>query len=137
MLKEFLRVIRPGGVIALLAEPDYGSRIDYPQPFVEAGKLQRESLIRQGADPDIGRRVHEILDFAGCNRISSGILGSFNDAMTSNQLSLENSTLFSDFSKLPAPASISAISKLEESETNLHSRVQFVPTFFAWGFKPG
>jgi SAM-dependent methyltransferase len=63
-LFEMTRVCRPGGQILICAEPDYGGRIDYPAGL-ELGRLQREGLLRQGADPDIGRKLGALCTEAG------------------------------------------------------------------------
>ena len=57
VLQEMYRVTRSGGVVMALAEPDYGSRIDYPQELSLLGKWQMDSLEQQGADPFIGRKL--------------------------------------------------------------------------------
>jgi ubiquinone/menaquinone biosynthesis C-methylase UbiE len=41
VMQEINRIFRPGGFFAALAEPDYGSRIDIPEGFVQIGRMQR------------------------------------------------------------------------------------------------
>jgi ubiquinone/menaquinone biosynthesis C-methylase UbiE len=136
VIHEFMRIARPGGVIALLAEPDYGSRIDYPVLLEKAGKLQRDSLIRQGANPDIGRRTGELLSNSGCKNISTGILGSFISAKSFSKPSKEQFILQSDISGMTNPHELNELLKVDNESIQNHSRVQFIPTFFGWGFKP-
>ena len=38
VLREMVRVTRPGGAVLALAEPDYGGRVDYPEELAILGK---------------------------------------------------------------------------------------------------
>jgi ubiquinone/menaquinone biosynthesis C-methylase UbiE len=55
---EMARVTRPGGCVLICAEPDYGGRVDWPA--LPIGEWQRAGLRRQGADPEIGRRLRQL-----------------------------------------------------------------------------
>jgi SAM-dependent methyltransferase len=136
ILREFLRITRPGGVIGILAEPDYGSRIDYPPALEKAGEFQREALIRKGAHPDVGRQLGELLGETGCINISTGLFGSFqNDSNSIDQI-MEQTILKSDLTGLLDPISQSELINLDTISRQNHSRVQFIPTFFGWGYRP-
>ncbi len=74
-LREMVRVTRRGGWVAALAEPDYGGRIDYPPELAATGRMQAESLRRQGADPEIGRKLAGLLHSSGVRVETSGVLG--------------------------------------------------------------
>ena len=74
-LREMRRVTCFGGAILVLAEPDYGGRIDHPPALVELGRLQSESLRQQGADPYIGRKLPDLFRQAGLTSIETGLLG--------------------------------------------------------------
>jgi SAM-dependent methyltransferase len=136
LLMEFMRVTRPGGFIAFFAEPDYGSRIDYPSELEKTGKLQREALIQQGADPDIGRRLRAILANSGCESISSGILGSFQTETDETDGISEQLILQKDLSGLMKSGEIKCLLDLDIKARKDQSRVQYIPTFFGWGRKP-
>ncbi len=137
VLKEIFRLIRPGGIFAALAEPDYGSRIDYPEEFVQIGRMQRDSLIRQGADPDLGRTLGELLSSTGFKNISQGILGSFQSSPFSDeQIQSEQRVLQSDIGNHMDKALLNHLMALDTKSRLENTRVQFIPTFFAWGFKP-
>jgi hypothetical protein len=59
----------------MLAEPDYGGRIDYPSIFERIGKLQTDQLQAQGADPFIGRKLPALLSQAGLHNIHTALIG--------------------------------------------------------------
>jgi SAM-dependent methyltransferase len=65
-VSEMTRVVRPGGWVAALAEPDYGGWIDHPAE-VEIGKLLAERLACEGADPQVGRKLKGLFARAGLN----------------------------------------------------------------------
>ena len=74
ILKEMKRVVQPGGAVLALAEPDYTGRIDYPPELEPLGRWQAESLRKQGADPDAGRKLRHWFVSAGITPIESGIM---------------------------------------------------------------
>jgi SAM-dependent methyltransferase len=98
---EMRRVTRPGGSVLALAEPDYGGRIDYPKDLEVLGDWQRFALQRQGADPQIGRRLGEIFNRAGIKLIEAGVLGGqWHAKPTRQEWALEWSVLLSDLQAL-------------------------------------
>lgn len=61
VIAETSRVLKPGGVIACLAEPDYAGRIDFPDG--ELGSLLARAIEKEGGDPASGRKL--AADLAG------------------------------------------------------------------------
>ncbi len=136
-LVEMRKATRSGGTVAVMAEPDYGSRIDFPSQFQKTGSAQREVLIKQGANPDIGRSIAELLFRSGCRDIRWGILGSFHDfPPDEGQITSEMKILQTDLSIEMDKQEISKTIKREIEYRGMNRRIQFIPTFFAWGFKP-
>lgn len=132
VLGEMRRVTRPGGAVLALAEPDYGGRIDYPPPLEELGRWQAESLRRQGADPEIGRKLAGLFAGAGLQQVETGVLGGEWRA-SARERSLEWDVLQADLAdNLPAQ-DIETMRNLDETAWKTGQRVLFVPTFFAWG----
>jgi len=69
------RVVKPGGWVVALAEPDYGGRIDYPDQLSALGWKQASALSAQGADTNAGRKLAGWLAETGLKGIQTGLLG--------------------------------------------------------------
>jgi SAM-dependent methyltransferase len=136
VLDEIRRVTRSGGFIAALAEPDYGSQIQFPDEFGLIGKKQRDSLQKMGANPDIGRRLAFELTRSGCENVSIGILGSFNASPPNQEtIRVEQSILISDIEKDMNKVDLQSLLAKDTEARSKNIRIQFVPTFFGWGNK--
>jgi ubiquinone/menaquinone biosynthesis C-methylase UbiE len=137
VVTEMKRVTQPGGAVLALAEPDYGGRIDYPDELAALGAAQRNSLLQQGADPLIGRRLGEIFSQAGLVEIETGVTGGqWRNIPTAQELDLEWAVLESDLAGEFSPAEIVRLRSLDEGAYRKGSRMLFVPTFYAWGKTP-
>lgn len=138
---ELARVTRRGGAVMLMAEPDYGGRIDYPQELESLAAWQVKSLHSQGADPEIGRRLAGLLAGAGLGQVKAGVLG---DAWAGPPASLdwemEWQVLRDDLDRLGQDGptrlgEMDALRELDRQAWQRGERVLFVPTFYAWGKK--
>jgi len=142
VLSELVRVTRLGGPVLVLAEPDYGGRIDHPSELEQLGGWQTAALRKQGADPHIGRQLAGFLARSGLVSIVSGILGGERTAPPEEkELLSEWSVYESDFEYLDlSPAELARLRRLKEVDRlawESGERAMFVPTFFAWGRVPG
>ncbi len=133
-VQEMVRVTRPGGFVLLFAEPDYGGRIDHPEPYMILGDLQVQALKNQGADPFMGRKIRSLLSDAGLEKIEAGIMGAeWNSQDQMDDIEMEWAVLDDDIRNLLPPDSLAdLISSLRISPGNAN-RIWFVPTFFAMG----
>jgi len=61
-VEESVRVVRPGGVVLALGEPDYRGYVEEPQIL---GTALAEGLRRDGADPAIGGRLMGMMEAVG------------------------------------------------------------------------
>lgn len=136
-LKEMARVCIPGGSILALAEPDYGGRIDHPDELIELGRLQTESLKRQGADPICGRKLAGWFHQAGLLKVESGILDSqWKDISSEADRSSEWTMLKHDLEGTLPPADLEKYRLTDENAWKDGSRILFLPTFYAFGTAP-
>lgn len=137
VLHEMARVTRRGGVLAALAEPDYGGRIDHPPQLARLGHLQASALMDQGADPEMGRKLRGLFTEIGLIGIETGVLGSqWLDAPTQENRESEWAVLNSDLERYLTAGEIEAFRQLEDLAWARGDRVLFVPTFYAWGRVP-
>jgi len=135
---EMLRVVRPGGAVLALAEPDYGGRVDYPEALSRLGDLQRDSLHRQGAETQMGRKLAGIFNEAGLLEVESGALGGqWSNRPTRADWESEWNVLEADLAYLPTqPLDLHALKTLDWEAWQQGVRILYVPTFYAWGTVP-
>jgi SAM-dependent methyltransferase len=139
---EMRRVTRPGGAVVLLAEPDYGGRIDYPQELEILGRWQIESLQSRGANIRAGRRLSSLLAESGLQQVEYGVLGgAWTSPPSSGDWKLEWRVLRDDLAGLVSSGEISRmrldqLQNIDRQAWQRGERVLFVPTFYAWGRVP-
>ncbi len=134
-LTEMKRVTRPGGSVLVLAEPDYGGRLDYPTELEQLGCWQAESLRNQGADPFIGRRLSALCQQAGLQVIESGVLGGqWSSKSSQDELMAEWEILRFDLGNIPGidAEEIDKLFEVDQAAARQGGRVLFVPTFYCW-----
>ncbi len=135
-ITEMARVVRVGGFVLACAEPDYGGRIDYPPELAILGRLQAEALRRQGADPQIGRRLGELFVAAGL-RTTVGVMAgqweipSVPDAAFSAEWAMRRY----DLSGFPLEG-LDRLEEIDREALRAGRRLLFIPTFYAIGRKP-
>jgi len=142
VVSEMTRVTRPGGHIFVLAEPDYGGRMDFPASQSELARWQIESLKQQGADPYIGRRLIHLFKSNGLSTMG-GIVGaqwskeSLQDQRGSSGLEWE--VIKSDLDKLEPPLPPEQITRFQREYEQAHDageKFLFIPTVYAWSQVP-
>jgi SAM-dependent methyltransferase len=145
VLEEMMRVTRPKGNLLILAEPDYGGRIDHPETLGPLGKLQAASLQNQGADPYMGRKVIGLVRQFGIEIIEAGVISNrWQESPSEEERALEWAILEEDFQNLPAKQQASVLARKEfnwlrqeeDAAWKNGSRVLFIPTFYVWGRVP-
>jgi len=133
-LGEAQRLSRSGGWVMALAEPDYGGRIDYPDDLVETGRLQAESLRRQGADTHLGRRLGALFHQAGLQNIETGVLsGQWREPPSQVDLDLEWAVLEADLRGMLSNQQLTRLRQIDRQAWQSGERLLFVPTFYAIG----
>ncbi|HDQ74148.1 MAG TPA: methyltransferase domain-containing protein [Chloroflexi bacterium] len=137
---EMARVLRPGGYVAACAEPDYGGRVDYPPALASLGRWQAEALRRQGAEPEMGRRLGELFAGAGLQTTVGVMAGRWdcvgNDAAPpGGDFDTEWSMRQRDLAGLVPPEKLRRWREIDRQALAEGRRVLFVPTFYALGQK--
>lgn len=134
-LREMRRLARSGGVIAALAEPDYGGRIDYPAELSSLGERQEAALQRQGAETRLGRRLRQLFQQAGLADVECGVLGGqWSPADRTVLNDTEWQVLESDLAGQIDPQELTRLRNLDQVSRQDGERILFVPTFYAFGF---
>ena len=137
-LAEMVRVTRPGGAVLVLAEPDYGGRIDYPPELAVLGRWQRQALQRQGAAVEMGRQLGALLTQAGLAGVETGVLGGqWGAAPAPAAQALEWSVLLADLTDSADRQQAERLRQRESEAWQRGERILFVPTFYGWGRVPG
>lgn len=134
VLAEMRRVTRPGGVVIALAEPDYAGRIDCPPPLDELGRLQTQSLTRQGANPEMGSKLQGLFQQAGLLNVYSDTLVAQGDPDPHPIDPLEWAVLRADLDGLVSEEDLAQYAALDRDARALGQRVLFIPTFYAIGW---
>ncbi len=135
-VQEMARVVRPAGCVLACAEPDYGGRVDHPPEMVSLGRLQAEALRRQGADPELGRRLGELFVAAGL-QATVGVMAGRWDLPGSPDAGFEAEWAMRerDLAGLVSPGELRRLRSVDRQALADGRRVLFVPTFYALGKK--
>lgn len=136
ILNEMKRVTRPGGFVIALAEPDHESRIDYPPPLEQLGKLQTEALCEQGVDTTLGRSLRALFSSQGFAKVEAGVLGAQWRLESSQPDKTEWLMIQYDLKGRLSEAQFAEFQKADRSACERGERVLFIPTFYAIGQVP-
>jgi SAM-dependent methyltransferase len=129
-VEEMVRVTRPGGVVLLCAEPDYGGRIDHPD--LPLGQWQSEALRREGADPCTGRKLRALLALPGVRRVAVGVIPGLWDAPTLRaEFEAEWDLWGRSLAGLVAPEEFSRVQAADLEAIERGERLAYLPVFYA------
>lgn len=134
-IREMVRVTKPHGFILVLAEPDYGGRIDYPIELSPIGKWQTESLQDQGANPYIGRELRSFFSLAGLMDNEVGVLGGqWKERISDQEIDLEWDVIHSDLYQINEfTIQEEKLKALDFFSRKADQRILYVPTFYGFG----
>jgi ubiquinone/menaquinone biosynthesis C-methylase UbiE len=135
ILREIKRVAKPGGTIAILAEPDYSNRIDQPVEFEYLGKAQTKSLQSQGANPMIGGQLPTIFSYLNLENVEVGQYSNSKSSRSYSEWELEWEILEFDLKKGNFPEPMKKYEDIDIKARNEGSRKLTIPTHFAIGTK--
>jgi SAM-dependent methyltransferase len=138
VISEMKRVTKPGGTLLVLAEPDYGGRIDYPQKFSILGDWQVDALLSQGANPFFGRQLSSLLHHSGLIEIQVGVIGAqWTEPPSEQSIQSEWGVIRSDVEALEDNSEVldtmESLYKADLEAWERGERVLYVPTFYAIG----
>jgi SAM-dependent methyltransferase len=134
LLLEMKRVLRSGGFLLVLAEPDYGGRIDFPSELAQLGDWQRAALLAQGAQPNMGRQVRALLHQAGLTGVQAGVMGGqWSVPPSQAEWETEWSVLKADIGEMASGPTLTEYQNKDAAAWDRGERILFVPTFYAWG----
>jgi SAM-dependent methyltransferase len=138
VVNEVARLVRPGGSVLALAEPDYGGRVDHPEELADLGRLQENALRRQGAETRLGRRLGSLLRRAGLVDVECGVLGGqWRGAPSQEDWESEWAMMEADLADMLSVDELARLRQLDAQAWEKGERTLFVPTFYAWGVKGG
>jgi SAM-dependent methyltransferase len=134
-LREAVRVLAPGGVIGI-TEVDWDTAIFWPRTSSTGRFLEiyDEVAIRNGGDPDMGRRLRSMLEPLGLERMEIGARAwSFGNATTTAQWGdLWLSRIReSNIARVAIETGISTSEELAEIGAGLHEWGQAPDAFFS------
>lgn len=133
-LTEMRRVVRPGGWVFAIAEPDYTGRIDYPLEIAELGKLQAQALDAQGVDTALGRKLYALLSHTGLKNVEAGIIGGqWQSPHPPEHIDREWQVLRQDLGNRLSETRLDRLEQIDRQAWARGERVLFVPTFYACG----
>lgn len=136
VVAEMKRVVRNGGWVLLLAEPDYGGRIDFPEDLAEVGRLQSQALRDKGAAPETGRKLAWLLNSTGLTDIETGVLGGqWSQGEPAIDREDEWRVIRSDLSGRLSVSEINRLESVDARAWKSGERVLYVPTFYGCGKK--
>jgi len=133
-LKEMKRTAKPGGWVLALAEPDYGSRIDFPPELETLGKAQSQALQSQCADASVGRKLCGFFVESGLQNIHTGIINAeWDHKFKQRDFDLEWDVLRKDLMWKLSPEELERFYRIDLDASRQGRRILFVPIFFAFG----
>lgn len=133
-LAEMRRVVRRGGAVLALAEPDYSQRTDAPNELIALGQAQTEALRARGADPAVGGRLPALFAAAGLQLVDSGPLQT--NSLSASTAADEAATLRSDLSRYISAQELERWLALDAAAWAAGTRQLHVPTYYAFGRAP-
>ena len=138
VVSEMVRVTRPGGYVCALVEPDYGARIDFPEELMSLGQDQLQALLKQGANPCLGRQLRSLFADKGLVNVVAGVMGGqWQMPFDQEEWKSEWEVLESDLEiNIETNPTYQAYKLRDYQAWTSGERILYVPTFFAWGMVP-
>lgn len=136
ILSDMVRVTRTGGAVIAFAEPDYASRIDFPEVFDYIGHLQNNSLNFQGIDLKMGRKLGNLFRQSGLIDVKLGLLAGEWRKPSEDVFDAEWNVIAWDLGGFVAVDEIITLKKKAKASWLSGEATVFIPTFYAYGIVP-
>jgi SAM-dependent methyltransferase len=128
--QEMVRVTRPGGVVLVCAEPDYGGRIDHPD--LPLRTWQCDALRREGADPWLGRKLRALFALPGVRHADTGVMSGLWDApLLRAEFDAEWNLWERSLAALVAPDDLASVKAADLVAIEQGERLAYLPVFYA------
>lgn len=130
VVREMVRVTRPGGTVLVCAEPDYGGRLDYPD--LPLGRWQAEALAREGADPCLGRKLRSLLALPRIHGQELGVIAGLSSLESLRaEFDAEWSLWRQTLAGLVPAAELARVQAADRAALDRGERLVFMPVFHA------
>jgi SAM-dependent methyltransferase len=127
---EMVRVTQPGGAILACAEPDYGGRIDHPD--LPLRQWQIDGLIREGADPCLGRKLRGFFTLPAVRETEVGLIPGVWDLATLRlEFDAEWALWEQTLTGLVPAVQIAQVKTTSLAAIQSGERLAFLPVFYA------
>jgi SAM-dependent methyltransferase len=123
------RLLDEGGILLLLAEPDYGGRIDHPEALQEMARVFIDHIRAGHGDPFIGRKIHGLLLEAGFHAQTEVIAQQpAPSGPIDRQQSRDEWRFWQELGNVP-PRQVRRLRRIENQALRQGRRVMFMPVF--------
>ena len=133
VVREMIRVTKKGGYVIAAAEPDYKSRIDFPELFTGIGQMQNHSLQFQGVNLSMGRQLGWMFRDAGLNTVQLGLLAGQWKRPVADEFNAEWDMIAYDLGGMAPMERILEIKDEARTSWLKGEATIFIPTFYAHG----
>jgi SAM-dependent methyltransferase len=131
-LREARRVLKPGGVVMILAEPDLTARIDEPDSGL--GRAIVQSVRHGGGTPEAGARVGRWMEAEGFRPRISATTAEW--AALTSPAEAEHELAFLGERAGLTEGELSKMAELERTSAEAGTRRVFLPLYYGVGLKP-
>jgi SAM-dependent methyltransferase len=132
-LREAVRLLKPGGAVMILAEPDLTSRVDEPDTGLGRAIVRATEIA--GGHPDAGARVETWLREAGLRPKISSTLAEW--AALTDPAEAEHELAFLEERAGLLREEVLRMAELELSAAQAGTRRVLLPLYYGVGIKPG
>jgi ubiquinone/menaquinone biosynthesis C-methylase UbiE len=129
-LQKIKKLLSEKGTLLILAEPDYGGRIDFPVELDFLKEIFTRHIIRQAGDPFIGRKLKTLLAKSGW-QTEVGLASNLNFPETYDPKIWENEWRFWQELAGLSEGTVKKILRLEKNAARQQQRLVLFPVFYA------